>query len=90
MTSGGRVDERERSPPRPDAVLVDCAALVHPTVLVHPTTLVRPAMLVALDAMIDEAGSRNHPKPRPLERLQMPRDQAPTDNSACHTKTRFS
>ncbi|MBK1725095.1 hypothetical protein CKO23_23395 [Thiocystis violacea] len=27
----GRVDERERSPPNPAPLLVDCAALVHPT-----------------------------------------------------------
>ncbi|CRI63168.1 hypothetical protein THIOKS11180020 [Thiocapsa sp. KS1] len=30
------MDERERSPPSPaSAVVVDCAALVHPTVLIH-------------------------------------------------------
>ena len=42
MTQARRVDERERSPPNP-ALLVDCAALVHPTVLVRVGCAARTA-----------------------------------------------
>jgi hypothetical protein len=48
----GRVDERERSPPNPALLLVDCAALVHPTTALRLSTLRRHVAGMTIEARL--------------------------------------
>ncbi len=70
--SPGRMDERERSPPNPAQVLVDCATFVHPTATVSDLAGVKRKPLADVPTGMD--GSYPMKKPvifgMPLNRVQ--------------------